>query len=72
MCFADEYFYGRKRPGDDNAIIAGLAPAINKDVMNHLLSQTVCRVPFFYVPALGSRNWARRRRSYKQRVDTRY
>ena len=50
-----EYIYTRQGPLDDGEIVGQLAPALNHDVMEHLLAQTVCRIPFFYVPALGSK-----------------
>ena len=49
-----EYFYSRQGPLDDAEIVGLMAPALNHDVMTHLLGQTVRKIPFFYVPALGT------------------
>ena len=49
-----EFYYSRQGPLDDNEIVSSLAPALKKDVMQQILAQTVCKIPFFYVPALGS------------------
>ena len=43
-------------PMDDADIVSKFAPALSRDVMSHILSQTVCRMPFFFVPALGKQD----------------
>ena len=51
-----EYNYSKQGPMDQatsDRIMSTFAPALERDVMAHLLGQSVCRIPFFYVPALG-------------------
>jgi hypothetical protein len=49
-----EFFYSKQGPLDDQEMVNQLAPTLARDVMSHMLAQTVCKVPFFYVPALGT------------------
>jgi len=42
-----EYFYARKSAMDEDAIIANLAPALKREVVQHLLRKTVQRIPMF-------------------------
>ena len=49
-----EFFFSRQGPGDEAELINNLAPYLKRDVQNHLLALSVCKLSFFYVPMVGS------------------
>jgi len=49
-----EFYYSRQSALDEEEMLKIMAPSLHRDVMTHLLSRSVEKIPFFFVPMLGS------------------